>query len=288
MSSMRELVRRVLLPGVTAMFVMGVPTVASAQDADPNSGRITFSAAVDFPSTYVFRGIVQETEPGLTVQPYGEVGLALFSGEGGVKSVGVNVGVWHSLHTGTSGTGGVADKLHYEEDFYAALNLGFARDMSLGVTYTAYTSPNDLFGTTHELVFEVGLGTRAAAYVILAQELDGGADGGPNEGTYLELGAGPGWDLAGGKVSVAVPVKLGLSLKDYYESPLDGQDNAFGFFDVGVLFTVPLGFVPQGYGSWNIHGGVNVLALGETTKRFTKTGDDGSKVVGAVGIGFSY
>ena len=65
------------------------------------------------------------------------------------------------------------------------------------MTYTAYTSPNGLFGTVKELSFKVAvddsglLGAAAVKpYVLLAQELDGQADGGANEGTYLESGSG--------------------------------------------------------------------------------------------------
>jgi hypothetical protein len=268
--------------------MLGLSTAAAAQAASPNAGNITLTVGMDSPSTYVFRGIVQETDPTFTVQPYGDVGLALFSGSGGIKSVDLNFGVWSSLNTGTSGTGGPTEKLHYEEDFYSALTLGFARDMSLGIAYTAYTSPNAMFGTTHELAVSVGLGTRLAAYGLLAQELKGGADGGAHTGTYLELGAAPGWDLADGRASVAVPVKLGLSLGDYYESPLDGEDSTFGFFDVGVQFTMPLTGVPAGFGSWDIHGGMNVVVLSDTTMLFTESGDDRSKLIGTVGIGFSY
>ena len=74
---------------------------------------------------------------------------------------------------------------------------GFWKGTALGVTYTAYTSPNGLFGTVKELSFKLtvddsGLLGAAAVYMVLAQELDGQADGGANEGTYLELGIGPG------------------------------------------------------------------------------------------------
>ena len=39
------------------------------------------------------------------------------------------------------------------------------------------------------------------------------ADGGSELGTYLELGVGPSWAIADGKATVAIPIKLGLSLK---------------------------------------------------------------------------
>ena len=41
-----------------------------------------------------------------------------------------------------------------------------------------------------------------------------------------------------------------------------------------------------GFGAWNLHGGVEYQALGDTTKALN--GDDGSRVIGSVGIGFVY
>src|SRR4051794_4969887 len=60
-----------------AAILMAVPSVARAQAADPNPGGITFTGGVDVPSVYVFRGILQETDPGFTMWPYGDIGLAL-------------------------------------------------------------------------------------------------------------------------------------------------------------------------------------------------------------------
>src|SRR6185503_7625548 len=115
-------------------------------------------------------------------------------------------------------------------------------------------SPNGMFNTVHELAFKFASATKFAPYFLLAQELgEFGADGGANKGTYLELGVGPSWPLAGGKATIAIPVKLGLSAHNYYE--LNGEDNAFGFFDVGALLTVPLSRVPASYGAWNVHVG---------------------------------
>ena len=75
----------------------------------------------------MFRGIRQEIDPGFTSWPYADLKIDFTSGDGAVKSSSVNFGVWNSLHTGSSGTGGPSEKLHYEEDFYAALNLAFAK-----------------------------------------------------------------------------------------------------------------------------------------------------------------
>lgn len=265
------------------------PASGATGPPDPNPGAVTFAGNLDvLPKTpYIFRGIVQEADPQLTQFASGDLGLALLSdGAGGVKSVSVNFGVWNSLQTGSSGLGGSSNKLHYEEDFYATLGLGLANSLAFATTYTAYTSPNGLFGTTHEILFKLSQTSTVAPFGLIAFELSGGADAGPNTGTYMELGVGPNWPLAGGKATVAVPMKVGVSLNDYYEHPETGVDNRFGFFDAGVVVTVPLSGIPSSYGSWNVHVGGDLLALGETTKYFNA--GKRTKGVFLFGFGLTY
>ena len=196
--------------------------------------------------------------------------------------------MWNSLHTGSAGIDGPSGKLWYESDFYAGVGLGLAKGTSLGVTYTAYTSPNGLFGTVKEMSFRLAVDDsgalgRAAVrpYVLLAQELEGQADGGEFEGTYLELGIAPGFSTS--RASLTVPLKVGLSLSDYYEG-LDG-DETFGFFSVAGVVTVPLASTPTKFGSWNIHGGVEFLRLDDRNEAVF---GDSSYVIGSIGIGLSY
>jgi hypothetical protein len=268
----------------TLTVAMATAGVARAQGSDPNPGAITFTGGLDAPSVYVFRGIVQESDPKLTLWPYGDLGLALASGDGAVKSVGVNLGVWNSLMTGTSGSDGFTEHSHYEEDFYATLGLGFSKGITFGTTYTAYTSPNLMFNTVKEISFKVAQVSRFNPYGLVGFEVgEFGADGGAEKGTYLELGVGPTFALTP-RVTLTVPVKLGMSLNNYYE--LDGTDNKFGFFDIGGLVTVPLSGIPSQFGTWNIHGGVDLLTFGDTTKAFNS--GDKNKVVGLIGLGVSY
>ena len=284
---------RVALAGVLAATVLLVAPAPVMAQSDPNPGALTFTGGLDFPTIYFFRGIRQETDPKFpTAWPYGDLGIALFSGDGGLKSVGVNVGVWNSLHTGSSGTAGPSRHAHYEEDFYATLGLGFGGGVTVGATYMALTSPNLMFNTVKEFQIKVSKTHMLAPYAFLAMELteDGHADAGIHKGTYLELGVGPSWPLVKDGPTLAIPVKLGLSLKDYYEDAVN-HDSKFGFFDVGGLITVPLKGIPSKFGAWNIHGGVDFLFLGDTTKQFNVNKDGvqkDNKVVGLFGIGVGY
>jgi hypothetical protein len=272
---------------VGLLMVMAVPAAAQ-EPADPNPGAISITGAMDFTNAYYFRGIPQD-ESGVIMWPYFDLGLALYSGDGGLKSVGVNIGTWNSLHTGDFGSDGPTEKLWYESDFYATLGLGFGGGTSLGVTYTAYTSPNGLFSTVKEIAFKFSLDDsgylgKAAVkpYLLLARELDsdgGQADGGRELGTYLELGVAPGYAIP--RATFTLPVKVGLSVSDYYEG-VDG-DETFGYFSIAGQVAVPFTSAPTKFGSWNLHGGVEYLRLGDRNQSLGE-----NNVIGTIGIGFSY
>jgi hypothetical protein len=275
------------------VLVTGLAAQAAAQGtADPNPGKVTVTAGMDFLNTYMFRGIRQD-DTRVIMWPYGDLGVAVYTGEGGLKSAGINIGSWNSLHTGAAGSDGPSGKLWYEGDFYTTLALGFGGGVSLGTTYTAYTSPNNMFSTVKEMMFKLGvddtayLGAAALKpYAVVAFEFDtapgsGQADGGADAGRYFELGIAPGW--AAPAATLSFPVKVGMSLGNYYE--LSGVDNKFGYASFAGLVTVPLGGNTS-FGAWNVHGGIEFQALGDTTKALN--GGDGSKTIGSIGLGLSY
>lgn len=298
-------VRRSALAVVAAAGLVLVSSApAFAQEAkDPNPGALTLTGSVDFLNQYMFRGI-RQNGTGMVTWPAMDLGISAYSGEGGLKSAGINFGTWNSLHSGDtgadsedSGLGCACGKLWYESDFYASLGLGFGGGTSLTTTYTAYTSPNNGFTTVKEIMFKFALddsgklGKGAVKpYIAIAQEFGsepgtGQADGGENAGTYLEIGFAPGY--AASKASIAFPIKVGLSLSDYYElsTPTGFEDNKYGFFSIAGIVTVPLGGTSS-FGAWNIHGGVEYQNLGTTTKALN--GDESNQVIGSFGIGFSY
>jgi hypothetical protein len=288
---------------VGAVVMTSAPAFAQ-EPKDPNPGAITLTGSIDFLNQYMFRGIRQNGS-GIATWPAVDLGLAAYSGEGGLKSVGINFGTWNSLHSGDtgsdsedSGLGCACGKLWYESDFYASLGLGFGGGVAFTTTYTAYTSPNNGFTTVKEIMFKLGvddsskLGKAAVKpYIAIAQEFGaeegtGQADGGLNAGTYLEIGLAPGYSAS--KAGIAFPIKFGMSLGDYYE--LAGEDNKFGFFSIAGIVTVPLGGMTS-FGSWNIHGGVEYQRLGDTTAALNANSDgspEKNQIIGSFGIGFSY
>ncbi len=261
------------------------PTSVTTEVEAAPAKRISFATGFDFATAYLFRGIFQE-DHGTIVPPYVDLGVTLYQGGGTLKSIIANVGNWNSLHSGPTGESGHGNAW-YEADYYGSVTFTLG-NWKPGALFTSYTSPNDAFKTVHELAGVLAYDDSGSAFplspkILLAHELSGQADGGAKQGTYLELGIRPSVKLIGGKypLSLAVPVKTGLSLKDYYEGP--AGNSSFGYFDTGAIASVG---IASGKISWDIHGGVDFLWLGDSMKRLN--GGDGFKPVGILGVGITY
>ncbi len=279
---MTRLRRVVIFASLT--ILLAVPLFAQ-QLRTVEDDRINVAGGIDVRNVYMFRGVRQD-DTGTITWPSAEVGLRLHAADRGLTSARVRIGTFNSLHSGWAGADGPAGKRWYESDVYTALSLGFGHAMTLDTTYTAYRSPNKMFTTVKEIAAKAtvnrSLRGRASLkpYALAAFELDtkpgiGQLDGGFKAGRYLELGAAPSYSLR--RVGVTVPVKVGLSLGNYYE--LAGVDHRFGFASVAGIATLPIT-------RWaNVHGGVEYQRLGTTTKAFN--GGDASKTIASIGIGFS-
>lgn len=303
----------------TIMMVLGASPSLRAQDAvdgaesGAESGTeesaelgeaISVALSTTWTNKYFFRGILQEDQ-GVILQPAAEFTFSLYQGTGAIQEFAVNLGTWNSLHDGPSGSGGpnVTPRVWYESDFCAGIGLTLFDHWSVGAMYTAYMSPNDAFGTVDEISINVcyddshlweSWGVDIAGFsglqphATFAFELDGQADGGFDEGTYLELGIEPSFTLiddADYPVTLSIPVTLGLSLGDYYEDGAGGDDT-FGYFQAGVVASVPLAFMPARLGAWEMSVGVNALFLGDHTEAIN-VGDDFEILVGA-GLSVSF
>lgn len=246
---------------------------ATAPAAGEIPKRYTVTVGVDVLSAYMFRGIHQESR-GVIAQPPIDLGLTLS------ERLTLNVGQWHSIHSGPTGS-------LYESDYYGSLTFSAGR-LKPGVLFTSYTSPNDRFTTVQELATYVSFDDSGSRFPLapkatLAFELDGQADGGVSRGTYLELGIRPSIKLIDARtpLSLALPVRLGLSLKDYYEGAA-GSDT-FGFASAGAVASLPIAI---GKVTWDVHGGVEMCRLGRNLK--VLNANDAVRPVGVFGVTLTY
>lgn len=305
---------------IPCAFALFLPTLLTAQDpgmsnqdaAPPYMAPTTGTQAansymrgsfgIDLTNAYYFRGILQENQ-GIIVQPHLELGYDLVEASEGLRSLQLRLGSWNSLDDHSPSSNG---EIWYESDFYVDLTAGLGERLTTGVRYTAYTSPNSSFNagqrygfreTVQELAFTLGYDDRQLLlesldsglqpYFKVAFELDGQRDNGrqSNEGIYAEVGLRPSFSLQPDEpngLRLAVPIKAGFSLSDYYEDNSGGRDDFFGYLDVGAEITTAITFLPERMGPWQASAGLHWLLLGDNNEE--RNGGDTSELIFSVGV----
>ena len=272
---------------------------AASASAAPNTGRLSISGGIDITTAYFFRGILQERD-GAIFQPYLELGVSLYKGEGdkgegNFSGLSLFGGTWASLHTEETNHTASSLDAFYEQDWYGGIQLQFMDNkVTTRAFYIAYTSPSDAFRTVQEVDLSAALddsewlGAFALKPSILfATETENSAMG-PERGEYMEFGVAPGFPIVDSEdfpITLTFPNKLGISLDDYYEVSESNEDT-FGYYSTGVKVSFPLTFIPEDYGSWSASGGATLLVLGTNTKNLNDK--DSPWVVGTWGVSMAY
>ena len=120
---------------------------------------------------------------------------------------------------------------------------------------------------------------------IVAFELQRQADGG---GGLAAAARAPIWSSASGRwcrsrrsrqypLTLAIPAKFGLQPQRLLRGSRTAA-TAFGYFDLGGILSVPLAFMNRQDATWELHGGLDILWLGENMKALN--GGDGVKAGG--------
>jgi hypothetical protein len=286
--------------GRALVVAAGAAVVFAAAPAgadSPNKGRLSLSVGSDFTTAYFFRGILQERD-GFIWQPYGELGFNLYTADEAstdpVRTFSLFAGSWNSINSEKTLSDGSGPGNWYESDFYAGLKANFFGNTEAKAFYIAYSYPNGAFKTVQELDFQLTLNDTQwldkwalNPYVLFGGEFDNTALG-TDKGVYTEIGVRPSFvviDDENYPVSLALPLKIGLSMSNYYEDA-NGNDDTFGFFQGGPVVSVPLAFIPAEYGSWAASAGVALYAFGNNLKQYND--NDTPWVVGTTSITFSY
>jgi hypothetical protein len=289
---------------VAVSLALAAGTAGAAEEAKPaekgpNTGAVSVLMGMDWTTDYYFRGILQADE-GWILQPYGEITFKLLENMGALNTLGLTIGSWNSLQGGPTGIEGgsasVDPKMWYESDFYVRVGAQIFEDVSTGIIYTAYMSPNDRFQTVQELAFSGSyndsklLGPFALnPNALLAFEVKGQADAGAHRGVYLQIGIAPGltvFEKTEYPISLAVPVNFGFSLSEYYEFGT-GDDDGFGWWSLGVAAAMPLKFIPPRFGNWQVKGSFTMLRLeGENLRAVNN--NDSTEFITALGLAFTY
>jgi hypothetical protein len=271
---------------------------------------ISGDLGVQFVSTYYSRGILQgpQGKAGFDAQPYLDLYFKLYEGTGVVNKVTLNLGLWSNIASDTKPSlgGPVTRGLSSwtEFDWMPGISVTFAKNFTLTVSYFEFdypaqgSSPQRSINTSLAYDDTDLLGMWALhPHVTFLQELTGnpsgghvglGLAGGSKLGQYYEVGIAPSFTfLKDSKypITFALPVTVGLGSNGFYGT-------GFGYTSVGGTLSVPLAFVPAGFGSWTASVGGTYYYLGTTTARangqFSVSGVNHDAGVASAGVGLTF
>ncbi len=261
----------------------------SVIEPEPES-RVNVLINVEFSDKYVTpRGQIVRDE-GLTIQPLLLAFIKLYEGDGFLSSVKLVGGVWNDY--GTAGVSehapyGSEPKTHWTEiDPILGVSIGLGKVATLGVTYTAFVEQILDIETSHHLEVKLSIddskwmGPFALnPYFLYWQELSGkstaatvpyavfgpspftGSSTPPDEGYYFEIGVSPGYTFKElGGLKIEAPCRILLPSEDFY-GEWYAESDTVGLYELGVKASIPLKFMPKGYGFWDIHVGYRYMAF---------------------------
>lgn len=226
---------------------------------------------------YYFRGLMQQNKSPV-LQGSLELGYDVAKLRG--WTVQPFVGVWNSfsLRTLPTAQGGGTWDPWYELDLYGGVQAS-SDAFTVRGTFTTYGSPARAYAEFDDVTLgfywtpkHVPIANVLAPSLTVARETRGAADG-QRQGSYLEIGVQPTFELgtlASRSVRLTVPLSAGFSLGRYYESPADGSDERFGFFDVGVEIGADLYRVAK-RGLSSVTLGLHRLELGANASAYNES-----------------
>jgi hypothetical protein len=269
--------------GGVAAAVLPLATTSVRADDAPAPSNVHALVDVELANEYVTPRGMLVRDQGLTVQPLFLGFVSLYQGDSFINSVTLIPGVWNDL-----GTKSISVNAPYnskpttewtEVDPIAGIEVGFAKHFKLDVTYTAFVEQILDIGTSQHLDTKLSFddssyfkGFGFHPYVEYWKELEGKATdadvpyevfgnkgSGPGPGYYFEVGIDPTYTfdkLAGLKLEAPIDVLLPNSdfYGEYYASA-----STVGLVDAGLKGTVPLPFMPKGYGHWSFHAGFKYM-----------------------------
>ena len=271
-----------------AMTAAALPLAASSSRADDATSNVHALVNIELANEYVTPRGMLVRDQGLTVQPLFLGLISVYKGDGFINGVTLIPGVWNDLGTKSVSVhapyGSQPSTPWTEVDPIAGIEIGFAKHFTLDVTYTAFAEQILDIGTSQHLDTKLSFddssyfhGFGFHPYVEYWKELEGKATdadvpyilgmagilpnkgAGPGPGYYFQVGIDPTYTfdkLAGLKVELPVDVLLPSSdfYGEYYASAA-----TVGIVSAGLKGTVPMNFLPQGYGHWSFHAGFKYM-----------------------------
>lgn len=268
-----------------AALALAAPLYSHAEESATSKVHVLLNA--EFSDKYLTpRGMIVQNQ-GLVFQQLALGFFNLYKGDSFINDVTLVGGVWNCFGTDglpSSDSNGASDTSWYEIDPIAGLSFGFAKNFTLDVTYTSFNMEiGNIPYSQHletKLSFNDSPYLKAFAlhpYVIYWRELDGKATAaqvpfavlpGPQPGPgslpdsswYFDIGVAPSYTFKDIGLKLEAPCRVLLPDSEFYGEYYD-EASFVGLYEVGVKATIPMNFMPKGYGNWSFHAGFKYMGF---------------------------
>ena len=282
----------------TSNFVLGtmaaavLPLAVTSAQADEAPSRVNALVDLGISSHYLTPRGMDVVRQGVVFQPMVLTFFNAYKGESFLNSATVVLGVWTCFATSqqpSSDSNGTKKTGWIETDPIAGLSFGLGKNLTLSVTYTAFSMQiNNIPFSQHletKLAFNDTDYLKAFAlhpYVIYWQELSGKAvactDANPSTSFYFDVGVAPGYKFDKFyDLKLEAPCRILMANSDFYGTGA-GATTFVSLYEFGVKASMPLKFMPPGYGHWNGAVGFKRMGFDNPNIRATQ-GEAGSSVV---------
>jgi hypothetical protein len=216
----------------------------------------------------------------------------LYKGDDFINDVSLVGGFWNCFGTSklpSSDSNGTKKTGWYETDPIAGISFSFAKNFKLSVTYTDFSMQIFNIGFSQHLETKLAFNDsdylKAFAlhpYVTYWKELSGKAvadtDPNPSSSYYFDVGIAPSITFKDFyALKLEAPCRVLMAPSEFYGSAA-GPTTFVSLYELGVKASVPLTFMPAGYGHWNASLGLKHMGFDNPNLRATQ-GEAGSTVV---------
>jgi hypothetical protein len=257
------------------------PHSSGAEDGS-NNGALTGSFGLNIASAYYNRGVLQNRS-GLNYQPYANLRINAFEGDGPISRVDFHLGTWFNLSE--SNTRMRNRRLWSEIDVLPGVsvkigNLTITETFHVAI-FPANTAVNNFRGLETRVALDdkdaLGAFALNPTFTHLAS-LGGGAGFGMGAGGhYWHFGVSPGVSV--GPVRISVPAGIGFGSGEFYRT----GNNGYAFSSVGLASEIKLPFDTES-GRWTMNASITFYDFSRGNTGNPSVHD----AVGRVGLGVSF
>lgn len=295
-SSPASLASRYVLGALAALALPAVTSIAHADEAaavtppPPPPSRTHALVNFEFSDKYLTpRGMIVQNE-GLVFQ---NLVLGFFNLYGSDDFSATLVGgIWNCFGSSKLNDNSGNPTMWYEIDPIAGMSFGIGKNITVDITYTAFNM--QIFNIPFSEHLETKLSYKDAdllgkfalnPYVILWTELHNKAvantDARPDESFYFDIGVAPSYTLKDLDLKLELPCRVLTAESDFYGTGA-GSHSAIGLYELGVKATLPMKFMPAGYGNWSSHLGVKYMDFVDDNLVATQGRSDTWQIYGGI------